>query len=112
MPQLLDPDSRFSVVLESDKDKDDPPTFVFRALSVRSFNRAVDQYESIDEGKSESSKMKTIIAVLCMGLIDWHNMGRDYDPAELDDILTIGEAIELLEKMLGGQSLSGDDAKN
>ena len=112
MPKLLDPDCTFDAILQDDKDKDSPPTFVFKALSVRRFNAIVDDYEGIDKIDSESGKMKVIVNALKAGLTDWKNMGRDFNADDLDDILTIGEAVELLEVMLAGQQISGDDAKN
>lgn len=112
MPKLLDPDCTFEAVLQDDKGKDNPPAFVFKALSVRRFNAIVDAYESIDEVESESGKMKIIVNALRDGLVDWKNMGREFNVDDLDDILTIGEAVELLEYMLAGQQISGDDAKN
>ena len=85
---------------------------MFRALSVRRFNQIVGEYERIDEIDSESGKMKVIVDALKTGLADWRNMGRGFNTDDLDDILTIGEAIELMEYMLAGQQISGDDAKN
>lgn len=112
MPKLLDPDCTFNAILRDDQKKDKPPTFVFKALSVRRFNQIVDNYEGIDAIDSESGKMKVIVNALKAGLTDWQNMGREYSPDDLDDILTISEAVELLEVMLAGQQISGDDAKN
>lgn len=112
MPKLLDPDCTFDAILRDDKGKDTPPAFVFKALSVRRFNKIVDDYEGIDAIDSESGKMKVIVNALKAGLVGWHNMGRDFNADDLDDILTIGEAVELLEYMLAGQQISGDDAKN
>lgn len=112
MPKLLDPDCTFTAVLISDQSKPNPPTFKFRALSVRKFNQIVDAYESIDEIESESGKMQVVVDALRTSMVGWSNMGRDYNPDDLDDILVIAEAIELMEYMLAGQQISGDDAKN
>jgi len=111
MPRLLDPDCTFDAVLEGDKAKPEPPAFVFRALSVRKFNEIVDAYERIDSIESESGKMKVIVNGLKSGLVEMRNMGG-HTVDDLDDILTIGEAVELLEYMLAGQQIGGDDAKN
>jgi hypothetical protein len=111
MPKLLDPDCTFDAVLQSDKTKPNPPAFVFRALSVRRFNAIVDAYERIDNIESESGKMDVIINGLKSGLVEMKNMDKR-TVEDLDDILTISEAVELLEYMLAGQQIGGDDAKN
>lgn len=112
MPKLLDPDCKFDAILLDDQSKENPPTFEFRALSVRQFNQIVDSYEGLDEIATESGKMKVVIDALTTAMVGWRNMGRDFNPDQLADILTIAEAIELLEYMLAGQQISGDDAKN
>lgn len=112
MPKLLDPDCTFDAVLVSDQAKSDPPTFVFRALSVRAFSRITQEYDRLEDSQSETEKMNTIVGALKEGLHNWRNMGRDFNLDEIDEILTIGESIELLEYMLAGQQIDGDDAKN
>lgn len=112
MPRLLDPQSSFNVVLKSDEGKDPEPYFTFQALSVRTFNEVVEKYESIDELQTDMAQVNAIVDCLKVGMTGWGNMGREFDPDQLDDILTIAEAVELLEQMLSGQQVKGDEAKN
>lgn len=113
MPKLLDPDCTFDVILAGDAGKDDPPTFIFKALSARQFTQVVETYEAIDDEDGDVSRVETIVSLLKVGMVGWSAMaGREYDPSTLADILTIGEAIELLERMLSGHQLDVDEAKN
>ena len=113
MPRLLDPDSNFDAVLESDKERTPTPTFTFKALSKKRFVHIVDAYESLEDIDGDVDKVNAIFDFVREGLIGWRNMGgKEFDPAALDDLLTIGEGVELLEYMLAGQQLAGDEAKN
>lgn len=111
MPKLLDPDCTFKVVLKSDKEKHPDRAFRFRALSAREFVSLAEVYETTADSDSQAIK-KTCNAVR-VGLVGWENMGdREYNPEELDDLVTLGEATELLKEMLEGQQLTVDEAKN
>lgn len=114
MPKLLDPTCTFEVVLAGDMDKpeDKRPTFVFRALSVRQFTAIAELHDTLEDLPSDSKRMNAVVDSLRQGMTGWRNMGRDFDLDAIADLLTIGEAIELLQHMLAGQQLNGPDAKN
>lgn len=112
MPRLLDPTFTVEAVLEYDRQKDNPPTFIFRALSVREYMQLGARYE--DSTGSDADNMRRLVACLREGLVGWRNMpGHDtFDADKLEDILTLHEAAELTELMLAGQNLDEDDLKN
>lgn len=130
MPRCLHPDETFDVVLKSDESlpEKDRPYFTFRAFSIRQFRQAMlamQKVQSLDEGKLENVEVAlgAICDVLRLGMVGWGNMldhnveaGQEpiwipYDPAQLDSILGMEEASELMEKMLGSAQLTVDDKK-
>lgn len=113
MPALLEEDSTFRVVLSCDKKKDDPPTFIFQAQSTDDFIDIADQYDKLDDIESDGERMRTIKRLLERGLRGWENMsGKVYGQDSVTSFLLIDESMELIQQMLSGNQLNGDDAKN
>lgn len=112
MPRMLDPTFTVEAVLDYDRQKDNPPTFIFRALSVREYMQIGEKYE--DNSGSDRENLARLVACLRDGMVSWRNMpGYDtFEPNKLEDILTLREAAELTELMLSGQDLDEDDLKN
>lgn len=110
MPISLDPQAVFEAVLETDKTKNPPPTFVFRYLT---YGQSL-ALPLPDEKTTDAEFAKWAIKIIRVRLTGWRNMiGLDgveiaYDPDKLADILTVDELFELLRK----SSLNKDDAKN
>ena len=89
MPRCLDPGARFELYLDSDADKpvDERPTFVFRVLSMREMNAA------LEDGKPGD-------AILSAALCDWRNMGNiPFSKESFQDVVDHHEALELLEAL-------------
>ena len=104
MPLALEPNATYDVVLSIDADKpeDRRPTFVFRYLSSRKWKelaRLTDKFEKDDSGEAA---IDAVFDVIRMVLAGWRNMigpdGKEipYNPAELDDMVTPAEAMELM----------------
>ena len=115
MPLALEPSERFEIVLESDKDKprETQPRFYYRYLTGRQWRavaRRQDELEGLGSGEAvadatyESAKT---------GLVGWENMttpvdtryvaaGGDFpfDPDNLEDVIGLVEAQELIAKLL------------
>jgi len=105
MPLALEPNATFRVVLESDKDKANPPYFELRFLSGRGWKELTRQAGRIKKAKSGPAAIDVVYDMIRTGLAGWDNMtdpatGEEipYDPADLDRLLTIKEANELMAK--------------
>lgn len=108
MPRPLEPNQRFPVVLEFDKDKpaETRPTFWFRSLSAREWRKL------LREGQANESKLDAALCVLQAALVGWDHMVRDGEPvpfnaAELDTIIDTDEVAELF----GAFQLTLEDKK-
>lgn len=97
MPIALDPNETAPVALRSDTDKPEAerPVFLFRHLT-RKHRRQVDAWTAeLYAAESDEVVEGLLDKVILHGLAGWRNMGTDYDPAKLDDILTGAEKMEL-----------------
>ena len=118
MPLALEPGITFEVVLESDKKKPDPkPTFVFKYLSGREFRQVGKVQEKFQKAKETDAVVDALFEAVAVGLVDWFGMIEPGTGAEipfktddLERILTIPEANELLEKKIS-QLPSDEDKK-
>ena len=115
MPKALDPSYRFAAVLESDKDQANPPTFYFRAANGREWRKIL---ELEDGAKTSAERIDCVFAQLRLTLVDWKHLidpatGQPipFDAAELDCILGVYEADELLGLVLKQARLGVDDKK-
>lgn len=115
MPILLEANSDFEVVLECDKDKENPPKFIFKALSCRDWRTIAKIADEIYDGSADDMLDK-IFKMLGTGLAGWTLTGKDgqalaFEPEKLQDYLTIKEAMELLEKFKA-QGVGAAERKN
>jgi len=119
MPIALDPKRTFTVTLESDRDKpvETRPLFVCRYLTARQWKEIARLQDGIDESAGGAEALERIIEAIAMGLVGWENMIAPdgervpFDAHDLDTLLTMPEAMELFQKMLAQQQLTGADAK-
>lgn len=114
MPLATDPNQTFKIVLKSDQGKKKPPAFIYQFSSCRELREADNLYKKIMAAKTDAeindAGQKKLFMLLRRKLVGWENMGRKYDPKELEAILTLPEAFELFFRMLN-QSPSVDDKK-
>jgi hypothetical protein len=130
MPRCLHPDDTFPIVLKSDEHFPlaEQPFFSFRALSIlkwRSAMKIIQMMENLDTENPENvgPAIDAICEVLRMGLVGWGNMldhnvaeGAEpiwipYDPTKLDDLIDLGEAMELMKKMMDACQVTPADKK-
>ena len=120
MPILCDPKSEFNLVLESDKDKENPPTFVYRPLSTREWKKVGSVFDQMNRGQATGivEQIDIIMDAVSVGLLRWENVfDRDgneipFDIKELDTILTPVEASgDLMGKILSSGQMSHEDKK-
>ena len=117
MPICCEPGQRYPIVLDGDKGKDPEPTFWCRHLSARKFREMTHLGQQMAQGYELDNQLDAMAAAIDMALCDWENLtdcsGRpiEYAPGLIMDLLTLGEAAELIEKIAAGQRLSGAAAK-
>lgn len=117
MPRALEGGGVFPVVLASDRDKPDPPTFLFRHLTVREFRMLVKSLEQIQTSAGKTEMIMEAVDSLGKVLVGWQNMRRAdgteiaFDAAELESICDLTEMMELVGMVVSGGALSADDRK-
>jgi len=121
MPIYTDPNARIDIVLDSDKDKENPPTFVYRALNGREWRKVAEAFDTLQSGKVDgmAAQLDAIYTTVAIGLMDWRNM---FDPEtgepipfnknDVDLLLNPIEAsTDLMGKILGAVTPTHDDKK-
>ena len=118
MPLALEPNRTFPVILETDQNKPEPrPTFYFKYLSGREWKSVAELSDQLFGAASGAAAIDLIFGSLAKGLVSWENMvdPDTHDPipfnvTELDSIITLTEAHELMEKFRN-QGLEVEDKK-
>lgn len=110
MPKCLDPDSTFTVWLDSDAGKpiESRPVFEVKYQTGRQTIRLMDLYDNMGERSSGAELMREVFASIASTLVGWRNMGRDFDPDALPDLLSYVEVMELFGKIIGGIEPDGE----
>jgi len=121
MPITTDPKARIEIVLDSDKDKDKPPTFIYRALNGREWRKVAKVFDALQSGKvaGMSAQLDAIYETVSIGLLDWVNMidpetGNEipFKKEDIDLILNPIEAsTDLMGKILGAVMPTHEDKK-
>jgi len=118
MPLTCDPDSTYDVVLEIDKDKepDKQPKFIFQYLTGRKWKEVANLSDAFDEAKGGAAMLDLAFDTIKVALIGWKNLtnskGEDipFNLNELDNILTMTEATELMQAAVS-QNVTVEDKK-
>ena len=122
MPIALEPKNKFKVVLESDQKKapDQQPYFEFKFLSGRDWKSLCAEADKLESKKFKggADAIDAIFKLLGFGLVGWSGMidpktnkAIPYNLKELDRLLTIDEASELVQKFKN-QGVEVDERKN
>jgi hypothetical protein len=119
-PIALDPAARFELVLLSDRDKPDPPSFVFRHLAARDFRAVAAVSDRMQDLPDDAigRLCDEVEDALMVALVDWRGMvdpatGREipFSREELDRVLTLTEMLELLTRLPEAMSLGPPEKK-
>lgn len=121
MPILFDPEHVIRIVLNSDADKPNPPTFLYRVTSWRETLGLAQKYDnlpSVVEQSGAEAGFELVAELAMTGLVGWENMvdpatgqAVPFDREALLDILTMPELGELIAKVQNARRLSGEDRK-
>ena len=116
MPISLEPDKRFSVVLDCDaaKPKESRPTFFVLSQTMRGHKEILDV---IDCRYQEEITVDEIFELTCKKLseviVGWSNMGDHvFGQSDLRDLLTFNEATELLRKVGRNSHVEPEEKKS
>jgi len=114
MPISLEPDRRFPIVLDSDKDKPSVPTFYARSQPMRGQESIGEVLSKLHEPDIREQELFEItIAELNRVLIGWENMGGHvFGESDLRDVLNYAEARELLRKVAFNAYLDAAEKKS
>ncbi|RKY05687.1 MAG: hypothetical protein DRP56_08735 [Planctomycetota bacterium] len=113
----MDPNQKNRIVLECDAGKDPAPCFVYPFLTGRQQRLLMDDYEKIDNSGSHSENLDRTFKTAAKFLTGWENItGPDgsvvvFDRATLEDVVSVLEAMELINKLFLQQKMSFDDKK-
>jgi hypothetical protein len=118
MPRALEPGATFDVVLECDKTKDPKPAFVYGALSGRQWRHISQLWDEIDSAQTQAEQCDKLFDAARTNLKGWRNMVDPetnrpipFDAKELDRIIDVYEAHEILGQLRSNGRLSLDDQK-
>ena len=118
MPRALEPGAAFDVVLDCDKDKpkETRPTFVYGALNGRQWRELAALWDSIDNTPGVAAQCDALFNAARTNLKGWRNMvnpetGKPiaFDAKELDSIIDVAEAHEIIGALRTNGRLSVDD---
>lgn len=115
MPIFLEPDQKFSIVLDSDKDKpaETRPTFYVRSLSMREQVKLSAGLDAALEQTTTEGIFTATCELLSQYLVGWSNMGSfAYGSADVQDFLAHHEARELLRKILANSHVQTEEKKS
>lgn len=113
MPLFLEPDQKYPVVLDCDKDKTPAPTFFAKSQSMRGQQKVAECLNKLtDEETTTPQLFDATVETLGEVLVGWSNMGREYSVEALRDVLSYSEARELLRKIMYNQHLQTEEKKS
>ena len=101
MPIALDAAELAEYVLPFDRDKSNPPTFLFSHLTRRQHREVAALMEQARQAEDDEPFEAALDKAIRIGLRGWKNLrGADgaeipYSPDALDDVLTPSEKIEM-----------------
>ena len=114
MPLALDPNATWRFVLPTDRGvAENTPAFIFRHLTGRQWTALDARLRGLSEMDRGADGFAAQLDEVKKYLAGWENMGRPYDPADLDEVISgPGEAWTVLFGILGGSGVSQADRKN
>jgi hypothetical protein len=114
MPKSLEPGVQFGIVLDSDstKPKAEQPTFLVASLSMRGQTQLEVEMEESLKHDTARGIFEATCDLLGKYVRGWRNMGdHKFGECDFRDLLSHGEARELLRKILANQHVEPDEKK-
>lgn len=117
MPIAMHPNKKFRIVLECDKNMDPAPCFVYPYLTGAQQESLVETYNRIDDTSDQTSNFNRTFEAAGRHLLGWENLtdadgnAIPFAADRLKEVVSVMEAIELINKLFNQQSLTLDDKK-
>lgn len=114
MPRFLEPNQKFPIVLDSDKDKpiESRPTFFAKSLSMREQTKLGTQLDEAFGHATTDAIFGATCELLKEYLVGWKNMGSFEFGCDVQEFLGHDEARELLRKVLANQHVTIEEKKS
>lgn len=116
MPIFLEPNQEFPIVLGCDKDKPEQtrPTFFARSQSMRQQQELGKKIDALTEGeKSLEQLFSDTVDEVMQVVTGWKNMGgHEFSRESVMQVLSYGEARELLRKVMANQHVGPEEKKD
>ena len=117
MPIFLEPDQKFPIVLDADKDKpiETRPTFFAKSQSMRGQRKIARVLDRMTEDKdvTPDQLFDDALDVLASVLVGWKNMGEHAFGREgLEEVLNYSEARQLMRLVSYNQHVDPDEKKS
>jgi len=105
MPLATRPNQTYEIVLSTDFElaKEDQPAFVFRYISTLEWEEIAELNDKFEKTGDSRKMLDLAFKVITKTLCGWRNMVRPngkeiaYDPGELKSMVSLGEAVELMQ---------------
>jgi len=114
MPRALEPNQRFPVVLDSDKNKpvESQPTFFAKSLSMRDQTKLSSELDEAFAKPTTAEIFEATCEILNRYIVGWKNMGDFSHGCDVQEFLGIDEARELLRKVYANQHVTTEEKKS
>lgn len=114
MPVALEPGRIHKIVLDCDKDKpvESQPRFLVKAHSLRKQQQIAETHDAIYDGKNAEELYGRAQAALAGLLVGWENMGVEFTPEAIWDVLTLAEIRELIFAILALGKINREEKKS
>lgn len=110
MPRSLDPNSRLTIVLACDVDKDPQPRIFATAPTLNQQRKLIGLLSSIGDG-SPIQRMDAILDAAAMCLKGWENIPLEFSREAIGDVLNLEEITEVLAFLVSATVPTVDDKK-
>jgi len=114
MPACLEPNVKFAIVLEFDKDKpkETQPAFFVRALSSRAQGKLSDDVDAAIRHETTQEIRQATKDLLLQNVTGWVNMGDYKFPDDIDDVCSVQDMREILFKLLASSYVQYEEKKS
>jgi hypothetical protein len=111
---FLEPNQRFPVVLDSDKDKpaESRPTFFCKSQSGRGMIRIAEFLDEETNGRIVADTFKRFAEEILEHCVGWENVPYDFSAESIIQVMHYYEMRELLRKIMLNQHVTAEEKKS
>lgn len=97
MPISLDPNRTFSITLAGDESAPEHmrPALVFRYPTARQYRALSEAIAAVSKATTDIDAIGGMCDAIRLALVGWRNFPVEYDPSQLDAVLSVGDLQEL-----------------